>query len=41
MGTYSGEDGLVGLEEVESGFLATPGVDPHLVHQNWVSNHYR
>lgn len=36
-----GADGCVGVEEVEQGFLATPGVHPSLVHPSWVKNHYK
>ena len=31
----------VGLPELERVFLYCPGVDPGLVHEGWVQNHYR
>ncbi|KAK4310580.1 hypothetical protein Pmani_017864 [Petrolisthes manimaculis] len=36
-----GADGCVGVEEVETAFLASPGVHPPLIHPSWVKNHYR
>ncbi|KAK3869852.1 hypothetical protein Pcinc_024856 [Petrolisthes cinctipes] len=36
-----GADGCVGVGEVETAFLASPGVHPPLIHPSWVKNHYR
>ena len=35
------EDGCLGVAELESAFLASPGVDPKLVPDGWFRNHYR
>ncbi len=36
-----GEDGLVGVSEARNALLTMPGVDPSLLPQGWVENHYR
>ncbi|CAH3115249.1 unnamed protein product, partial [Porites lobata] len=38
---YAGDDGMVGLEEIKSAFLSTPGVDKQLISEEWIANHYR
>jgi BRCA2, helical len=37
----AGEDGGVGVAELGTAFLTLPGVDPRLLPQGWVQNHYR
>ncbi|XP_063867516.1 uncharacterized protein LOC135104258 isoform X3 [Scylla paramamosain] len=36
-----GPDDCVGIEEVELGFLAMPGVHPGLIPPSWIHNHYK
>lgn len=31
----------IGITEVERAFLVSPGVDPALVPEGWIHNHYR
>ncbi|XP_068719868.1 breast cancer type 2 susceptibility protein-like isoform X2 [Montipora capricornis] len=38
---HVGADGGVGLEEIQSAFLCTPGVDRELISDGWIANHYR
>jgi len=38
---HAGIDGCVGLEEIQSAFLSTPGVDGQLISEQWIANHYR
>ncbi|XP_076244106.1 breast cancer type 2 susceptibility protein homolog isoform X2 [Calliopsis andreniformis] len=35
------ENGYVGISEMKRSFLASPGVDPHLLPSGWVENHYK
>ncbi|XP_076289236.1 uncharacterized protein LOC143213359 isoform X2 [Lasioglossum baleicum] len=35
------ENGYVGIPEIKRSFLASPGVDPNLLPNGWLENHYR
>lgn len=35
------QDGCAGVEEFKRGFLTSPGVDPTMIPEKWVHNHYR
>lgn len=35
------ENGTAGVEEITTAFLTSPQVDPSLVPDGWVKNHYR
>ncbi|XP_076646165.1 uncharacterized protein LOC143355318 [Halictus rubicundus] len=35
------ENGYVGISEIKRSFLASPGVDPNLLPNGWLENHYR
>lgn len=35
------ENGYVGITEINRAFLASPGVDPSLLFDGWVENHYK
>lgn len=35
------ENGYAGIVEITRSFLASPGVDPKLLPDGWVKNHYK
>lgn len=35
------DDGTAGVEEFTRAFLASPGVEPKLISEQWVRNHYK
>ena len=38
---FLGEDKCAGLPEVTKAFLSSPGVDPKLISEEWIANHYK